>query len=84
MYTCIESTRIYAVFRITDNFFKYLWRNVFNHMLNFSLALKNCAWFVGIGYTLDVMKPLKKKLQGVGLQDLGGYSSLPWKDITLS
>ena len=46
--TCIESANIYALFEITDNFFAHLWPDIFNHMLDFSLELKNSAWFVSI------------------------------------
>ena len=48
MSTCTESACIYALFDITDKFFTHLWTNVSNHTLNFSLELKNHAWFVGI------------------------------------
>ena len=48
MSTCTESTCIYMLFEITDNFFKHLWLNVSIHMLDFDLKLKNHVWFVGI------------------------------------
>ena len=80
--TCNRSACIYAFFKITDNFLTYLWSDVSNHMLDCSLELKNPAWFVGI--YLGLHKPHKKKSQGIRLQDLGGHSLSPSKDITHS
>ena len=68
----MESACTYALFKITDNFFTHLWSNLSNYMLDFSLELKNQAWFVGV--YLDFTNPHKKKSQGVRLQDLGGHS----------
>jgi len=48
MSTCSESACIYALFEITDNFFTHLWPDVSKHTLDFSLELKNRAWFVGV------------------------------------
>ena len=48
MPTCTECENIYALLEITGNFFIHLWADVLNRTLDFSLELKNRAWFVGL------------------------------------
>ena len=79
MSTCTKSACIYAFFKITDNFFTHLWPGVSNHTLDFSLELKNRAWFVG--YTLDFTNLHKKKSLEGKSQDLGSHSLSPSKCI---
>ena len=81
--TCTGSACIYALFEITDKFFTHLWPDVSNQTLDFSLELKNRAWFVGV-HLIFFENPNKKKSHGVRSQDLGGHSLLPCKDITRS
>ena len=60
MFNCTKSTCTYALFEITDYFFTLLWPDVSNYMLNFSLELKNRAWFVGI--YLGFHEPLQEEI----------------------
>ena len=48
MSTCTEPVCIYALLKITDNFFTHLWPDVSSYTLDFRLELKNLVWIVGV------------------------------------